>query len=121
VRYVEAQGTTHVCTRASGSHLAECRCPARRTLPTPGFVRIHRSTLVSLTHVDVVRVRRAVQRAAGNDELPVKRRNPVSCATGSAPMTLAKSTWRMSEHRSERQRITHPRTDAGAAGSRPGR
>jgi len=57
VRYVEAQGDYARLHTATGSHLV--RIPLA-TLETrwadAGFVRIHRSTLVALPHVDEVRV-----------------------------------------------------------------
>src|SRR6059058_4914865 len=57
VRYVEAQGDYARLHTASGSHLV--RIPlatlAERWADA-GFVRIHRSTLVALPHVDEIRV-----------------------------------------------------------------
>lgn len=77
VRYVEAQGDYARLHTAAGSHLV------RRSLSVleerwsaAGFVRIHRSTLVALDHVDEVRVvdGRCSVRLDGVD-LPVSRRH----------------------------------------------
>jgi DNA-binding LytR/AlgR family response regulator len=77
VRYVEAQGDYARLHTAFGSHLVRVPLSAlAERWADAGFVRIHRSTLVSLTHVDEVRVadgRCSVR--LGNDELPVSRRH----------------------------------------------
>jgi DNA-binding LytR/AlgR family response regulator len=75
--YVEAQGDYARLHTNSGSHLV--RCPLtelEQRWAGAGFVRIHRSTLVSLPHVDEVHVadgRYAVR--VGEVELPVSRRH----------------------------------------------
>lgn len=77
VRYVEAQGDYARLHTASGSHLV--RTPLsllEERWSAAGFVRVHRSTLVALAHVDEVRVvdGRCSVRIAGVD-LPVSRRH----------------------------------------------
>jgi DNA-binding LytR/AlgR family response regulator len=77
VRYVEAQGDYARLHTGTGSHLV--RIPlttlAERWRPA-GFARIHRSTLISLAHVDEMRIdsgRCSVR--LGGDWLPVSRRH----------------------------------------------
>jgi DNA-binding LytR/AlgR family response regulator len=77
VRYVEAQGDYARLHTANGSHLV--RIPLS-TLEErwrgAGFTRIHRSTLISLPHVDEMKVeagRCSVR--LGSDWLPVSRRH----------------------------------------------
>ena len=56
VRYVEAQGDyARLHTRPAAIWCAS-RSPRSRTVGGRGFVRIHRSTLVSLQHVDEIRI-----------------------------------------------------------------
>ncbi|MGQ0468219.1 MAG: LytR/AlgR family response regulator transcription factor [Sporichthyaceae bacterium] len=76
VRYVEAQGDYARLHTATGSHLV--RIPMATLADrwaSAGFVRIHRSYLVALTHVEEVRMGagRASVVLAGT-ELPVSRR-----------------------------------------------
>jgi DNA-binding LytR/AlgR family response regulator len=77
VRYVEAQGDYARLHTASGSHLVRVPLSAlEERWADAGFVRIHRSTLVSLAHVDEVRM--ADGRCSvlmGAVELPVSRRH----------------------------------------------
>jgi DNA-binding LytR/AlgR family response regulator len=77
VRYVEAQGDYARLHTASGSHLVRTPLSVlEERWAHAGFVRIHRSTLVSLAHVDEVRV--AGGRCSvwlGGRELPVSRRH----------------------------------------------
>jgi DNA-binding LytR/AlgR family response regulator len=77
IRYVEAHGDYARLHTGAESHLL--RCPLadleQRWAPA-GFVRIHRSTLVALAHVDEVRAvdgRYSVR--IGSVELPVSRRH----------------------------------------------
>lgn len=77
VRYVEAQGDYARLHTAEGSHLL--RTPlstlARRWADA-GFVRIHRSTLVALAHIDEVRhVEGRCTVRLGEEVLPVSRRH----------------------------------------------
>ncbi len=77
IRYVEAQGDYARLHTDTESHLV--RCPLadlEQRWAAAGFVRIHRSTLVALTHVDEVRAvdgRYSVR--IGRVELPVSRRH----------------------------------------------
>ena len=77
VRYVEAQGDYARLHTATGSHLVRVPMSAlEERWADAGFVRIHRSTLVSLRHIDEVRVadgRCSVR--LGPDELLVSRRH----------------------------------------------
>jgi two-component system response regulator LytT len=77
VRYVEAQGDYARLHTADGSHLLRATLADLEERWAPaGFVRIHRSSLVALGHVDEVRVidgRYAVR--VGDVELPVSRRH----------------------------------------------
>jgi DNA-binding LytR/AlgR family response regulator len=77
VRYVEAQGDYARLHTATGSHLVRVPMSAlEERWAEAGFVRIHRSTLVSLRHIDEVRVadgRCSVR--LGPDELLVSRRH----------------------------------------------
>ncbi len=77
VRYVEAHGDYARLHTAAGSHLVRVPLSAlEERWAEAGFVRIHRSTLVSLAHVDELRVvdGRCTVRL-GRDELPVSRRH----------------------------------------------
>lgn len=77
VRYVEAHGDYARLHTAAGSHLVRVPLSAlEERWAEAGFVRIHRSTLVSLAHVDEVRVAegRCTVRL-GHDELLVSRRH----------------------------------------------
>lgn len=77
VRYVEAHGDYARLHTTAGSHLVRVPLSAlEERWAAAGFVRIHRSTLVSLAHVDEVRVvdGRCTVRLGG-DELPVSRRH----------------------------------------------
>jgi DNA-binding LytR/AlgR family response regulator len=77
VRYVEAHGDYARLHTATGSHLVRVPLSAlEERWAEAGFVRIHRSTLVSLAHVDEVRVAdgRCTVRL-GHDELLVSRRH----------------------------------------------
>jgi DNA-binding LytR/AlgR family response regulator len=77
VRYVEAQGDYARLHTAAGSHLLRVPLSAlEERWAEAGFVRIHRSTLVALAHVDEVRLsdgRCSVR--LGDDVLPVSRRH----------------------------------------------
>lgn len=77
VRYVEAQGDYARLHTGSESHLVRTPLSVLEARwSESGFVRIHRSTLVALEHVDEVRVvgGRWVVRL-GDDELQVSRRH----------------------------------------------
>jgi DNA-binding LytR/AlgR family response regulator len=77
VRFVEAQGDYARLHTDGESHLVRVPLSAlEERWAAAGFVRIHRSTLVSLGHVEEVRVadgRTTVR--VGADELPVSRRH----------------------------------------------
>jgi DNA-binding LytR/AlgR family response regulator len=77
VRYVEAQGDYARLHTAAESHLLRVPLSAlEERWAEAGFVRIHRSTLVALAHVDEVRLsdgRCSVR--LGGDVLPVSRRH----------------------------------------------
>lgn len=77
VRYVEAQGDYARLHTGTDSHLLRTTlADLEDRWSDSGFVRIHRSTLVALAHVDEVRVvdgRYSVR--VGPDELPVSRRH----------------------------------------------
>ena len=77
VRYVEAQGDYARLHTAGGSHLLRVPLSVlEERWADAGFVRIHRSTLVSLGHIEEVRVsdgRTTVR--MGEHELPVSRRH----------------------------------------------
>ena len=77
VRYVEAQGDYARLHTSEGSHLIRVPLSTlEERWGAMGFVRIHRSTLVALQHVDEVRVdggRCTVH--LGDDELAVSRRH----------------------------------------------
>jgi DNA-binding LytR/AlgR family response regulator len=77
VRYVEAQGDYARLHTPSSSHLVRIPLATlEERWADAGFVRIHRSTLVSLRHVDEIRVddgRCAVR--LGDTVLPVSRRH----------------------------------------------
>jgi DNA-binding LytR/AlgR family response regulator len=77
VRFVEAQGDYARLHTASGSHLIRTPLSVLEERWTEaGFVRIHRSTLVALDHVDEVRVVDGHYTVRlGVDELPVSRRH----------------------------------------------
>jgi DNA-binding LytR/AlgR family response regulator len=77
VRYVEAHGDYARLHTARGSHLVRTPLSVlEQRWAGAGFVRIHRSTLVSLAHVDEIRVAdgRCSVVLAGH-ELPVSRRH----------------------------------------------
>jgi DNA-binding LytR/AlgR family response regulator len=77
VRYVEAQGDYARLHTATGSHLVRTPLSVlEERWSRAGFVRIHRSTLVALAHVEEVRVMdgRCSVRLGGID-LPVSRRH----------------------------------------------
>ncbi|MGH8963166.1 MAG: LytR/AlgR family response regulator transcription factor [Jatrophihabitantaceae bacterium] len=77
VRFVEAQGDYARLHTGSESHLVRTPLSVLEERWAPaGFIRIHRSTLVALSHIDEVRVsdgRTTVR--LGRDELPVSRRH----------------------------------------------
>jgi DNA-binding LytR/AlgR family response regulator len=77
IRYVEAQGDYARLHTDGDSHLL--RCPLaelEQRWAGAGFVRIHRSTLVALAHVDEVRaVDGHYSVRIGQVELPVSRRH----------------------------------------------
>lgn len=77
VRYVEAQGDyTRLHTATEGHLLRTPLSALEERWADAGFVRIHRSTLVALAHVDEVRLAdgRCTVRL-GEDVLPVSRRH----------------------------------------------
>ena len=112
VRFVEAQGDYARLHTAEGSHLVRRLPRHARAALAPGFVRIHRSTLISLAHVRELQmidgrctvlvddVPLAVSRRHTRDlrERLMHRREPVS--------------GRERPRMTERVRITHPRTTA---------
>jgi DNA-binding LytR/AlgR family response regulator len=77
VRYVEAQGDYARLHMAGESHLVRTPLSVLEDRwATAGFVRIHRSTLVCLAHVEEVRsVDGRMSVVLGGDELPVSRRH----------------------------------------------
>ena len=79
VRYVQAQGDYARLFTASGSHLLRIPLTTlEQRWAGAGFVRIHRSTLVSLAHVTEVRQgqgRLSLVLAPDGTELPVARRH----------------------------------------------
>jgi DNA-binding LytR/AlgR family response regulator len=77
VRYVEAQGDYARLHTATGSHLLRTPLSVlEERWADAGFLRIHRSTLVSLPHVEEVRlVDGHYSVRVGADELPVSRRH----------------------------------------------
>jgi DNA-binding LytR/AlgR family response regulator len=77
VRFVEAQGDYARLHTATGSHLVRTPLSVlEERWADAGFVRIHRSTLVSLAHVDEMRlVDGRTTLRVGVDELPVSRRH----------------------------------------------
>jgi two-component system response regulator LytT len=77
VRYVEAQGDYARLHTATDSHLVRTPLSVlEERWAEAGFVRIHRSTLISLGHVDEVRtVDGRMSVLFGADELPVSRRH----------------------------------------------
>jgi len=77
IRYVEAQGDYARLHLAGESHLLRATlAELEQRWSAAGFVRIHRSTLVALAHVDEVRTSdgRCALRV-GDVELPVSRRH----------------------------------------------
>lgn len=77
IRYVEAHGDYTRLHTASDAHLLRCTlAELEQRWAGAGFVRIHRSSLVALAHIDEVRVveGRTTLRI-GPDELPVSRRH----------------------------------------------
>ena len=77
VRFVEAQGDYARLHTADGSHLVRIPLTAlEEQWADAGFVRIHRSHLVALAHVDEIRMDggRCTVRI-GDDYLPVSRRH----------------------------------------------
>jgi DNA-binding LytR/AlgR family response regulator len=77
VRYVEAQGDYARLHTAGESHLLRTPLSVlEERWSDAGFVRIHRSTLVCLAHVEEVRsVDGRMSVVLGGDELPVSRRH----------------------------------------------
>ncbi len=77
VRYVEAQGDYARLHTAEGSHLVRTPLSSLAEQWAPaGFVRIHRSVLVALPHVEEVRSEGGrVSVVIGGTELPVSRRH----------------------------------------------
>ncbi|MDG3009135.1 response regulator transcription factor [Rhodococcus sp. D2-41] len=77
VRYVEAQGDYVRLHVSDGSHLLRVPLATlEERWASAGFVRIHRSTLISLAHVQEIRTvdgRCSVR--VGGEELPVSRRH----------------------------------------------
>ncbi|WP_433224632.1 LytR/AlgR family response regulator transcription factor [Microtetraspora malaysiensis] len=77
VRYVEARGDYARLHTATGSHLVRIPLAAlEERWATAGFVRVHRSHLVALRHIDELRIDsgRCVVRI-GDTEIPVSRRH----------------------------------------------
>jgi DNA-binding LytR/AlgR family response regulator len=77
VRFVEAHGDYARLHTAAGSHLLRSTlAELEERWADAGFVRIHRSTLIALAHVDEVRmVDGHYTVCLGTDELPVSRRH----------------------------------------------
>lgn len=78
IRYVEAQGDYARLHTATASHLVRVSLNAlEERWGEHGFVRIHRSTLVSTTHITAVTVQggRCRVRLDGDTELEVSRRH----------------------------------------------
>jgi DNA-binding LytR/AlgR family response regulator len=77
VRFVEAQGDYARLHTAAESHLLRTPLSAlEERWADAGFVRIHRSTLVALAHVDEVRLSDGhCSVRLGPDVLPVSRRH----------------------------------------------
>jgi DNA-binding LytR/AlgR family response regulator len=77
VRFVEAQGDYARLHTASGSHLLRTSLSQLEDAWSgAGFVRIHRSTLVAIDHIDEVRVSDGHTTVRlGSDELVVSRRH----------------------------------------------
>ncbi len=77
VRYVEAQGDYARLHTATESHLVRTALSTlEERWADAGFVRIHRSTLVALAHVDELRlVDGHCSVRLGSEELPVSRRH----------------------------------------------
>jgi DNA-binding LytR/AlgR family response regulator len=77
IRYVQAQGDYARLFTAGGSHLVRVPMASLEERWSPvGFVRIHRSYLISLAHVDEVRFAPGHATVVlGADELPVSRRH----------------------------------------------
>ena len=77
VRYVQAQGDYARLHTAEGSHLVRTPLSSLAEQWAPaGFVRIHRSVLVALPHVEEVRSEGGrVSVVVGGTELPVSRRH----------------------------------------------
>jgi DNA-binding LytR/AlgR family response regulator len=77
VRYVEAQGDYTRLHTATASHLLRSTLTVlEERWADAGFVRIHRSTLVALAHIDEIRsVDGHYTVRIGADELPVSRRH----------------------------------------------
>ena len=77
VRYVEAQGDYARLHTAEGSHLVRTPLSSlAEQWASAGFVRIHRSVLVALPHVEEVRSEGGrVSVVIGGTELPVSRRH----------------------------------------------
>ncbi|WAX56953.1 LytTR family DNA-binding domain-containing protein [Jatrophihabitans cynanchi] len=88
VRFVEAQGDYARLHTAEDSHLLRTPLTVlEQRWSAAGFVRIHRSTLVALAHIDEVRVadgRTTVR--LGKDELPVSRRHTRSLRDRLTPL-----------------------------------
>ena len=84
IRHVEAQGDYARLHTADGTHLVRTPLSTlEEEWADAGFVRIHRSLLVSLAHVDEVRDRRR-SRAASWSAAPSCRSaggTPASCAS----------------------------------------
>jgi DNA-binding LytR/AlgR family response regulator len=77
VRFVEAQGDYARLHTATGSHLVRTPLSVlEERWAEAGFLRIHRSTLVALAHVEEIRVVDGHYSVRlGTDELPVSRRH----------------------------------------------
>jgi DNA-binding LytR/AlgR family response regulator len=77
VRFVEAQGDYARLHTAAGSHLVRISLATlEERWAAAGFVRVHRSHLVAVKHIDELRIEsgRCVVRI-GETELPVSRRH----------------------------------------------
>ena len=112
VRFVEAQGDYARLHTDDGSHLVRVPLSTLEERWRPaGFVRIHRSTLVALRHVDEVRVdggrctvRLGGRRAAGQPPAHSRPARPPSGGRAAAAVTTARG-----------------RAESGPAIPRPGR
>jgi DNA-binding LytR/AlgR family response regulator len=118
VRYAQAQGDYARLHTATGSHLVRTSLTTlEERWAEAGFVRIHRSTLVSLPHVDaVVTGHGGCKIRLGDVELQVSRRHlrilrdRLSWSTGAPVQTVDAESG---------QSLTHPDSSSPATPSKP--